>query len=88
MICYFWEGLKPSIKVEMKQQDRKSVNFEEIVQRAVNAEAKAGLKSTIMVQDLDIYCFQGYCLSNNIALKVQIQGIIAKNFSRPEKPKT
>ena len=31
MICYFREGLKPSIKVKMEQQDRKSMNFEEIV---------------------------------------------------------
>ena len=33
----------------MKQQDLESVNFEEMVQRAINAKAKAGLRSTIMV---------------------------------------
>ena len=56
MICYFWEELKPFIKVEMEQQDREFINFEEIVQRIVNAEAKAGLKSSNMVRDLDIRC--------------------------------
>ena len=30
MICYFREGLKPSIKVEMEQEDRESMDFEEI----------------------------------------------------------
>ena len=55
----------------MKQQDRESMNFEEMVQRAVNAEAKAGQKSSTMVQDLDIYCPRGHCSSNNIATKLQ-----------------
>ena len=31
MICYFREGLKPSIKVEIEQQDRESIDFEEMV---------------------------------------------------------
>lgn len=44
-----------------------------MVQRAVNIEAKTGLKSNIMVRDLDIYCLRGYRLFNNTAAKVQIQ---------------
>ena len=59
-----------------------------MVQKAVNAEAKAGLRSTIMVWDSDICYPQGHCFSNNIASKVQIQGIAAKDSSRPEEPKT
>ena len=31
MICYFREDLKPSIEVEMEQQDRESMDFQEIV---------------------------------------------------------
>ena len=31
MICYFQEGLKPSIQVEMEQQDMESMDFEEMV---------------------------------------------------------
>ena len=85
MICYFQEDLKLSIKVEMEQQDREFVNFEEMVQKAVNAEAKAGLRSTIMVQDSDIRCPQGYCPSKNTASKVQTPRKIAKDFSRLEK---
>ena len=33
----------------MEQQDRESMDFEEMVQRAVNAKAKAGLRSSTMV---------------------------------------
>ena len=88
MICYFREGLKPSIKVKMEQQDWESVNFEEMVQRAVNVETKAGLKSTTMVQDSDIHCPQGHSPSNNTTSKMQIQGTAVKDSSRPEEPKT
>ena len=56
MICYFRVGLKPSIKVEMEQQDREAIDFKEMVQRAVNVEAKAGLRSSAMIRDSDICC--------------------------------
>ena len=84
MICYFWESLKPSIKAEIEQQDRESMNFEEMVQKAVNTEAKAGLRSSIMVQDLDIRCPRDHCPSNSTASKVQIQGITVKESKSEE----
>ena len=71
MIYYFWKGLKPSIKDEMEQQDWESMNFEEMVPRAVNVEAKMGLKSSTMVQDFDIYCPRVHRTSNSTVLKVQ-----------------
>ena len=85
MICYFREGLKPFIKVEMEQQDRESMDFEEMVQRAVNAEAKAGLRSNTMVRESDAYCPRGYRPSHNTSSKVQTQG--SKDSSCSEKPK-
>ena len=85
MICYFWEGLKPSIKVEMEQQDWESMDFEEMVQRAVNAKAKAGLRSSTIVWKSDARCFRGYRLSHNTSSKVQTQG--SKDFSRSEESK-
>ena len=84
MICYFREGLKPSIKVDMEQQDRESMDFEEMGQRTVNAEAKAGLRASTMVQDSDIRCPRGYRPSNSTAAKVQTQGT---KDSHPEEPK-
>ena len=70
MIYYFQEGLKFFIKVEIKQQDQESMNFEEMMQKTVNAEAKPGLGSSTMVRNLDIYYPRGYCLSNSTASKV------------------
>ena len=70
IICYFREDLKPSIKVEMEQQDWKSVNFKEMIQRAVNVKAKAGLRSIILVRDSDIRCPRGHCPYNNTASKM------------------
>ena len=63
------------------------MNFEEMVQRAVNAKAKAGLKSSTMVRDLDIHCPRGHCSSNSNASKVQTQKTTAKDFLCPKKPK-
>ena len=88
MICYFCEGLKPSIKVEMEQQDQMSIDFEEMVQKAVNAEAKAGLRSSTMVRESDVCCPRGHRLSHNTSSKVQTQGTTAKEpCSKEPKPK-
>ena len=87
MICYFREGLKPSIKVEMEQQDWESIDLEEMVQKAVNVEAKAGLRSSTMIRDSDIHCSKGHHSSHNTSSKVQTQGFSHKNLLRFEEPK-
>ena len=84
MICYFWKGLKPSIKVEIEQQDRVSTSFEEMVQKTVNAEAKTGLRLSIMVRDEDSRYLRGHCPSQNTSTKMQTQGSTVKE-SNPEK---
>ena len=86
MICYFWEGLKPFIMVEIEQQDRESMDFKEMVQKAVNAESKAGLRSSVMVWDSNIRCPQRHRHSNSTTLKVQTQGKNVKD-TYPEEPK-
>ena len=62
------------------------MDFEEMVQRAINAESKAGLKSSTIVRDSDIRYPRGHRSSNSITSKVQTQGITTKD-SHPEKPK-
>ena len=71
MIRYFWEGLKPSIKVEIEQQNRASTSFEEMMQRAINAEAKAGLRSSILIRNADSRCLRDHRPSQNTSTKVQ-----------------
>ena len=68
----------------MEQQDQEFMDFEEMVQKVVNAEAKAGLRSSTMVQNSDIHCPRGHRPFNNTAAKVQTQGI---KDSHPEEPK-
>ena len=46
------------------------MNFEEMLQKAVNAEAKAGLKSSTIVRNLDAHCPRGHRLSHNTFLKI------------------
>ena len=60
------------------------MDFEEMVQRVVNAESKAGLRFSAMIQDSDIRCPRGHRPSNRTASKVQIQGTIAKNSHQEE----
>ena len=56
-----------------------------MVQKAVNAEAKAGLRSSTMVWDSDAYCPRSHRPSYNTSSKVQTQD--SKDLSRPKKTK-
>ena len=87
MICYFRKDFKPSIKVKIKQQDQASTSFEEIVQKAVNAKAKVGLRSSTIVRNLNACCPRSHRSSYNTLLKVQTQS--SKDFfcSKELKPK-
>ena len=56
-----------------------------MVQRTVNTEAKAGLRSSTIVQDSDTRYPRSYRLSHNTFLKVQTKG--SKDFFHSEKSK-
>ena len=53
------------------------------MQRVVNAEAKASLRSSIMVWDADSRCPRDHRLSQNTSTKVQTQGLTTKE-SKPK----
>ena len=55
-----------------------------MVQKTVNAEAKADVRSSLLVRDADSRCPRSYCPSQNISAKVQTQSSIAKK-SKPIK---
>ena len=71
----------------MEQQDWEFMKFKVMVQKTINVKAKTGLKSIIIVQDLDIYYSQSYYPFKNIVLKVQTQKITAKDCSCLKKSK-
>ena len=54
MVGYFEKGLKPSIKAEMNQDATHLHNYEELVAKAVRAEAKAGLRPSSYVREANI----------------------------------
>ena len=70
----------------MEQQNWASTSFEEIIQKAVNAEAKAGLRSSTIVRDSDARYPRGHRPSHNTSSKVQTQGTTAKK-PRAKKPR-
>ena len=54
------------------------MDFEEMMQKAVNAKAEAGLKPSIMVWKSDAHYPRGHRPSHNTFSKVQTQGTTAK----------
>ena len=61
------------------------MDFEEMVQRAVNAEAKEGLRSSTMVRKSDIRCPRNNRPFHNTSSKVQTQGSSHKDSPRTKK---
>ncbi len=59
MIRYFREGLKPSIRAEIEQHDSELDSFQELVEKAKNAEAKAVFRPRVYARDTDQYCLRG-----------------------------
>ena len=74
MVRYFEEGLKPSIKAEMDQDNSQLIDYEELVAKAVRAEAKAGLRPSSYVRETDLSCLRGNRPAHTTAHKVQTQG--------------
>ena len=71
MINYFREGLKPSIWAKIEQHGRKLDSFEDKIQKAVDAEAKAALRSHSTAYETDQYYPQGTRPANSTAAKSQ-----------------
>ena len=84
MIWYFREGLRPLVRVEIEQRGQKLDSFEELVKKAVDAEAKAALWPRFYACKTNQYCFQGSWPS---AAKTSTQGQPMKD-SRVKKPKS
>ena len=73
MVRYFEKGLKPSIKAEMDQDTSYLDNYEELVAKAVRAEAKAGLRPSSYVRETDQQVSRGNQPAYTTAHKVQTQ---------------
>ena len=74
MVRYFEEGLKPSIKAEIEQDNSQLIDYEELVLKAVRVEAKAGLCPSSYVRKTDLDCLRGNQSAHTTVHKVQIKG--------------
>ena len=45
-------------------------SFKKIMQKVVNIIAKMDLKTSIIIQNLDVYYLKNYCLSHITSLKI------------------
>ena len=57
------------------------------MQKAVNAEAKATLRSSTMSRESDTHCPRGHRPSHNTSSKVQTQGSSHKDSPHSQEPK-
>ena len=78
MVRYFEEGLKLSIKAEMDQDATHLDDYEELIAKAVRAEAKAGLRPSSYVRETDIQVLRGSRPAHTTAHKVQTQGAMPR----------
>ena len=78
MVRYFEEGLKPSIKAEIDQDATHLDDYEELVLKAVRAEAKAGLRPSSYVREADLQVLRGSRPTHTTAHKVQTQGAVTR----------
>ena len=58
-----------------------------MMQRTINAEAKAGLRSSTMIWDLDAHCPRSHRLSHNTFSKMQSQDSNNKDSFHSKEPK-
>ena len=59
LIRFFREELKPSVKAQMEQRGRELDSWEELVEKAINAEAKASLQPPSILREMDQRCQRG-----------------------------
>ena len=78
MVRYFEEGLKPSIQAKMDQDATHMDNYEELVLKAVRAEAKAGLRPSSYMREADLQVLRGSQSTHTTAHKVQTQGMVTR----------
>ena len=59
MIRYFQEGLQPSIQAQLDVRDRDLNSWDEVIDKTVDAKAKASLQALSGTKEIDSWCPQG-----------------------------
>ena len=86
MIRYFRDGLIPSIWAEMEQCRRELNSFKELVEKAIDAKARAALRPRSYARETDQHCPRGSWPAHSTTAKAQGQGFSMKD-PRVEEPR-
>ncbi len=60
LIRYFRDGLRPSIRAQLDEWDRDLDNWQEVIERCINAKAKAGRQASLLTKESDSRCPRGH----------------------------
>ncbi len=63
LIRYLREGLRLSIRAQLDYRGRNLDDWEEVVEKAGDVEAKANLQPPFYIRDIDVRCPKGHCPS-------------------------
>lgn len=69
LIRFFREGLKPLVKAQMEQRGREIDSWEDLVEKAIDAEAKASLQPPSSIREMDQRCPRGNRLAHTTVAK-------------------
>lgn len=59
LIRCFREGLRPSIQAQMDSRHRELDSWDEVLDKAIEAESKAALQSATSIREMDARCWKG-----------------------------
>ena len=59
LIWFFCEGFRPSIKAQIEQREQEHNSWEELIEKAIDAEAKVSLQPPLILREIDQCCPRG-----------------------------
>ena len=86
ILRYFQEGLRLSIRVELKHRDLELESFKQLVKKVVEAEGKASLRPRTITREMDQHCSRGSRPANTTVAKASTPSSSMKD-PRVEEPK-
>ena len=60
LICYFCDSLRPSIRAQTDERGWDLDIWEEVIKKAINAEAKTACQPQSLMREMDNRCCQGH----------------------------
>ena len=87
MVRYFEKDLKPSIKAKIDQDVSHLDNYEELIAKAVRADAKVSLQPSFYIRETDQQVPQRNQLAHTNIQKIEIQEVMKDHYEDKSKTK-